>query len=163
MMEKTYVEHILKPLIDPDSRVLILGSFPSIKSREKMFYYANPTNRFWPVLSRVYGEEIKDREAFCHQHHIALYDVIYSCWIHASSDASIEVDQFNDIEKLIEGTKVHTVFTTGSTASKLYDKNIVCHCEHIALPSTSSANARMRLDDLVKRYMEVKEKTDEED
>lgn len=163
MMEKTYVVHTLKPLIDEKSRVLILGSFPSIRSREENFYYANPSNRFWPVLGRIFHEDITDREAFCHARHIALYDVIYSCWIHASSDASIEVDQVNDIEALIQGTDVHTVFTTGSASSRLYDRYIRCHCEHIALPSTSSANARMKLDDLCRAYEIIKEKTDEED
>jgi hypoxanthine-DNA glycosylase len=163
MADKTHVVHTLKPLIDPSSRVLILGSFPSVVSREKMFYYANPSNRFWPVLARIYDEEITDREEFCHRHHIALYDVIYSCWIHASSDSSIEVEKVNDIEGLIRKTDIQTVFTTGSTASRLYERYIQCHCEHIALPSTSSANARMRLDDLVRAYQVIREKTDEEE
>lgn len=162
MSEKNYVEHTLKPLVFKDARVLILGSFPSVKSRAEMFYYANPTNRFWPVLSALYDEKIDDRTAFCRRHHIALYDVIYSCYIHASSDASIEVVKVNDIEKLTAGTDIHTVFTTGSAASRLYERYITCHLEHIALPSTSSANARMKLPDLVKAYQIVKEKADEE-
>lgn len=163
MAERQRVEHTLEPLIDRESRVLILGSMPSVVSRKKCFYYANPTNRFWPVLAAVYGEEITDREAFCHQHHIALFDVIRTCTIKGSSDSSIHVEEVNDIQSLVDVSRVHTVFTTGSTAARLYEKYIVCSAEHIALPSTSSANARMRLNDLVQAYQIIREKTDEED
>lgn len=83
------VIHPLKPIYDEESRVLILGSFPSIISRKERFYYANKTNRFWNVLKEIFEEEIKDREMFCHKHHIALWDVIESCTIEGSSDASI--------------------------------------------------------------------------
>ena len=91
------VFHTLEPLFDRESRVLILGSFPSVVSRQKSFYYANPTNRFWPVMETLFHETITDRKEFCLRKHIALWDVIESCTIHGSSDSSIRDVKANDI------------------------------------------------------------------
>lgn len=158
---KQFVEHSFGPVYDSASKVLILGSFPSVVSRQQNFYYANRTNRFWPVLEQVYGEAIKDRKQFCLDHGIALWDVIASCTIEGSADSTISDVKPNPLEKILECAPVHTIFTTGATAGKLYRKYFDLPVEHIALPSTSSANARMRLEDLTACYRVIKEKTDE--
>lgn len=155
--------HPFPPISSSESKVLILGSFPSVVSREQSFYYANKTNRFWKVMGVLFGQEIGDdsesRRIFCLKNGIGLWDVIKSCSVHGSSDASIGNVKFNEIKELIEQTKIHTVFTTGTKASDLYEKYQYSDtCEHISLPSTSAANARMRLDDLVKSYQIIVER-----
>ncbi len=149
--------HPFPPLYDSHSRVLILGSFPSVVSREQNFYYANRTNRFWPVLEAVYGETIGDRAQWCLDHHIALWDVIASCTLSGSSDASIRNVTVNDIGCLLGKTQIRAVFTTGRKASVLYERYISLPVEHIALPSTSAANAAMKKQDLVREYMRIRE------
>lgn len=150
--------HPLKPIFDSRSEVLILGSFPSVISRKQNFYYANPTNRFWKVMSIVFEEEIIDREQFLLKHHIALWDVIYSCRIQGSSDASIKDMKVNDIESILNKSSIHTIFTTGKKAEMLYQKYVDLDIECICLPSTSSANARMNVGALVEQYKQVKER-----
>ena len=162
-MIRNKVIHPLQPIFNQESKVLILGSFPSIISRQQSFYYANPTNRFWKVLENVYNEEIIDRESFCLKHHIALWDVIHSCTIHGSLDSTIQDVQCNPIEELLENTKIKVIFTTGTKASSLYKKYIHLKVKQIALPSTSSANAKMHVSDLVKYYSIIREYTDEKD
>ena len=152
MSDKQRLHHTLEPLFDESSEVLILGSFPSIVSREKSFYYANPTNRFWPVMEILFAEAIEDRREFCLRRHIALWDVIESCTINGSSDSSIRDVKANDIAWLISRSSVHTVFTTGAKAASLYRRYISVPQPCISLPSTSAANAHMRLNDLVKEY-----------
>lgn len=161
MTQSNFVRHTLKPIVDSNSKVLILGSFPSVVSRKQEFYYANKTNRFWKVMEEIFHCKIEDREIFLHEKGIALWDVIASCTISASSDASIENVTVNDIESLIQNTQIHTIFTTGSKASKLYEKYFHLDIEHISLPSTSSANARMKLETLVREYQVIKERCDE--
>ncbi len=161
-MPAEHLVHPLAPVYDRSSRILILGSFPSVQSRRMNFYYAHPQNRFWKVLSVLFNEDISDRKQFCLDHHIALWDVIESCTITGSSDASIRDVKVNDIGRLLETTAVRTVFTTGSAADRLYRKYINVSCPQIALPSTSAANAAMRLDDLVKAYGIILEKLNEE-
>ncbi len=134
MNDETRLFHELKPVFDRHSKVLILGSFPSVVSRKEQFYYANRTNRFWPVLSAVFEEEITDRKQFCLDHGIALWDVIESCTIHGSDDASIKDVRPNDINGLIEETSVHTIFTTGGKAAALFRKYIRTDMRHIRLP-----------------------------
>ena len=155
--------HTLEPFKDDRSKVLILGSFPSVVSRRDGFYYAHPSNRFWKVLAAIYGEEIIDKRAFCHLHHIALWDVVGSCTIHGSSDASIEHVVCNDINAFIKDTDIAHIFTTGGKAASLYKKYIKCAIPVNHLPSTSSANAGMRLEQLIEFYRIVKEYTDEKD
>lgn len=161
-MKNEHVIHPLNPIFDVKSQVLILGSFPSVKSRELCFYYANPHNRFWPVLSAVFKEEIVEREAFCHRHHIALWDVIHACTIHQSSDSSISDVEPNDIRPLLEQSQIHTIFTTGRKASDLYNHYMHYDPEHICLPSTSSANAHMKFNDLVQVYSIIRKRIYEE-
>ncbi len=157
MNEYVRVHHTLDPVYDRRSEILILGSFPSVVSREKHFYYANSTNRFWPVMECLFNETIADRREFCLRHHIALWDVIESCTIAGSSDSTIRDVTANDIEHLIQNSSVHTVFTTGAKAAALYRKYVNASLPAVPLPSTSAANANMRLDDLVKEYRCVKE------
>lgn len=156
-MEDKRVFHELEPVYDSESRVLILGSFPSVVSRKQQFYYANPTNRFWPVLAKVFEEEITDRKAFCLSHGIALWDVIASCVIHGSSDSSIREVVPNDIAGLLKQTRIKAIITTGGKAAVLYRKYIqIDSIPQIALPSTSAANASMRMEHLVKEYQIVR-------
>ncbi len=155
------LEHPFGPIVRNDSRVLILGSFPSVVSREKSFYYANSSNRFWPVMSLIFEEQINDREEFCYRHHIALWDVIKSCTIHGSYDSSISNVTVNDIGGLAENTQIKVIFTTGNRASELFDKYVVTDIRHISLPSTSSANARMKIQDLAEKYRVIKEYAEE--
>ena len=162
-MPKSRVKHPFEPIMDQQSRVLILGSFPSVKTRQSQFYYAHPQNLFWKVLAKVYDEEILDRKEFCLKHHIALWDVIFSCDIENSSDISISHVKCNDIDKIIQNTSIHTIFTNGLKASKLYEKYIHLDLPHISLPSTSSANARYSLEQLVEEYSMIKKVIDEKD
>lgn len=162
MTKNELLVHPFPPIFNKESRVLILGSFPSVVSRQQSFYYANATNRFWPVLAELFHTEITDRKQFCLEHHIALWDVIYSCKIHGSADASITNVTANDIQGLVRQTKIQTVFTTGSKAAQLYDTYVQCDAPHICLPSTSAANARMRTKDLVEAYQILREKLNEQ-
>lgn len=162
-MSTQHIIHPFDPIYDAESKVLILGSFPSVISRQQQFYYANANNRFWPVMEILFQETITDRTAFCHKHHIALWDVIHSCTISGSKDSSIKDVEVNEIQRIVDETNIKAVFTTGRKASELYEKYVVCDTEHIALPSTSSANARMRLENLTAAYTIVREFVDEKD
>ena len=162
-MKQERLLHPFPPLWDEESRVLILGSFPSVMSRKNAFYYTHPQNRFWKLMSLIYEEEIIDRAAFCHQHHIALWDVIESCTITGSSDSSIRDVKVNDIAELLSKSRIRQVFTTGSTAWNLYRKYVTADIDAVRLPSTSPANAAMKLEDLLPYYRQIREVTDEED
>ncbi len=162
-MASDLLHHTFGPVYDENSRILILGSFPSVVSRKMNFYYANPGNRFWKLLAALFEEEISDRRQFCLDHHIALWDVIESCRISGSSDASIRDVTANDISGLVSRTRIRTVFTTGKKAADLYDRLVSCEAEHIALPSTSGANAAMSFEVLKDRYRIILEKLYEKD
>ncbi|MGN0071132.1 MAG: DNA-deoxyinosine glycosylase [Atopobiaceae bacterium] len=165
-METETIVHPLAPIVPEDARVLILGSLPSPKSREAGMYYANPQNRFWPVLAGLWDEAVPlendERIAFCSRHHIALWDVIHRCRIRGASDASITDVEPNDIAGLLAGTKICAVFTTGTRAHALYRRYMEkkTGMPAAALPSTSPANARMRLPDLLSAYAPVREAAD---
>ena len=155
------VEHIFKPVYDENSRVLILGTMPSPKSRKNGFYYGHPQNRFWPVLADIFHEELpltnEDRLAFLHRHHIALWDVLKSCDIEGASDASIKNPIPNDLRMILKQAPIHAVFTTGKKAAEFYTKfcypktNIPC----IVLPSPSPANRRIKDEELKTQYQEI--------
>ena len=153
------VKHELAPIYNEESEVLILGSMPSVKSREVGFYYGHPKNRFWHVLEKVFNESIIDKKEFLLKHHLALWDVLASCEIKASSDASIKNAKPNDLEKIISKSKIKAIFTTGKTAYKYYIKffedkfDIPIFC----LPSTSPANAKVSEKELVESYKIIKE------
>lgn len=157
------VYHELDPFFEEDSRILILGSMPSVKSREQGFYYAHPQNRFWKVLSRVFEEAepslMEEKKAFLKKHYIALWDTIASCTIKGSSDSSIRDVEVNDIKGLIEKTKIKKVYTTGRKSYDLYQK--YCYpttgIEAIYLPSTSPLNSgNFTVDDLTNIYQMIK-------
>lgn len=151
------VIHPLDAIYDEHSRVLILGSFPSVISRQNKMYYANKTNRFWAVMEALFNVEITDYALFCHQHHIAMWDVIHSCTIEGSSDSSIKNVKTNDIAGLVHKTNIQLIVTTGNKAAVLYNQYIHLDIPHISLPSTSAANAKMRLEQLVNEYQKIKE------
>ncbi len=149
-----HVEHTIDPWFDKDSEVLLLGSMPSKKSRENLCYYAHPKNRFWKVLEILFEEKIENRKEFCKKHHIALWDTIKSCDIHASSDASIKKLIPNDISIILSHAPIKKVFTIGKKSHEVYQKYIYPKTkkEDICLPSTSPANASYSLEDLVKEF-----------
>lgn len=153
------VKHELAPIYNEESEVLILGSMPSVKSREVGFYYGHPKNRFWKVLECVFDEKIEDKKSFLLEKKIALWDVLASCEIKASSDASIKNAKPNDLEKIIRESKIKVIFTTGKTAYKYYIKFFENKIELpvICLPSTSPANAKVSETELVEEYKRIKE------
>ncbi len=156
-MEK--VKHELPPIYNEFSRILILGTMPSVKSREVGFYYGHPKNRFWKVLENVFEEQIIDKKEFLLKHHIALWDVLASCSIKGSSDASIKNAKPNNIQKIIKETEIKAIFTTGKTAYKYYLKFFKDKIELpvFCLPSTSPANAKIKEEELVDAYKKIKD------
>ena len=155
-----HVTHSSLPSFLPEgARILILGSFPSKESRKQGFYYAHKNNRFFPVLAALFKEKvpltIQGRKEFLTKHHIALSDVIYSCDIHASSDTSIKNVVPMDIKAILQKYPIEKVFTTGKKASELYQTYV--DKDNISLPSSSSANAARKRDDLVKAYSVILE------
>lgn len=148
---------------DESSRVLVLGSIPSPKSREYGFYYAHKQNRFWRVLPMVYGEEslvgdIDAQKSFLTRHHIALWDVLDSCDIAGASDASIKNAVPNDMNKILSKALVRAVFCTGTKAGQLYKRYCLPRCgvPAITLPSTSPANCAVKLEQLIERYSQIR-------
>ena len=139
--------HSIPPVYDQNSRVLILGSFPSVRSREVGFFYGHPQNRFWTTLSHVLGSgkphTVAEKRVFLQAHGIALWDVIASCEITGSSDASIKNAVPNDLSRLLQVAPIARIFTNGATAHKLYCRYLLpqTRMEAILLPSTSPANA----------------------
>ncbi len=156
--EKVHVVHPFPPCYDKNSRILILGSFPSVKSREMGFYYGHPQNRFWKVLESIFKEEIKEdvpsRRNFLLRHQIACFDVIYECDITGSSDSSIENAICTDIRKILKESKITRILTNGKMAHRLYQKYMLekVKIEDCCMPSTSSANAGCSLETLKSCY-----------
>ncbi|MBQ8248566.1 MAG: DNA-deoxyinosine glycosylase [Clostridia bacterium] len=154
--------HNIPPVYGKDSRVLILGSFPSRKSREDKFFYAHPRNRFWRVISSICEDAlpitVKEKRALLLRHGIALWDVCAECDIEASSDAAIRNVIPNDILRLLSETSVKHIFTNGTTANRLYNKLIfpITNIHAIHLPSTSPANAAKTLEALLDEWQTVK-------
>ena len=152
------VVHPIEPLYDADSRILILGSFPSVKSRETQFFYGHPQNRFWKLLSILFSEPlpktIEEKKEFVLQHHIALWDVLASCEIIGSSDASILNPIPNDIKPILESTSITHIYTNGKTAYRYYMQYIFPTVDISAecLPSTSPANAAWSIEKLEKAW-----------
>ena len=155
------VIHPIPPIYNKESRILILGSFPSIKSREEGFFYGHPQNRFWKVVAKVFKEEapqtISEKKEFLLRNHIAVWDVIQSCDIEGSSDSSIKNVVANDLNVILYTADIETIFVNGKTALKYYNK----YTEHkvgrqaICLPSTSPANAAWSMERLVEDWKRI--------
>jgi TDG/mug DNA glycosylase family protein len=160
--DERLVVHPLTPVFDRQSCVLLLGTMPSPRSREAGFHYGNPHNRFWRVLAALWEEEvpttIEARRDLCYRHHIALDDVLASCRIAGASDASIRDPVPNDLSRVLDHAPIKYIFCTGTTATRLYRRLIepVCGIPCVGLPSTSPANARMGLDELICAYAPVR-------
>ena len=155
------IQHPIKPVFDQNSRILILGSFPSVKSRETAFFYGHPQNRFWRVISAVIEEDepqtTKEKRSLLLKNHIAVWDVIASCEIEGSSDSTIKNVRANDIGKILDTADIQAIFANGKTAKKYYDRYIfpAIGREAICLPSTSPANATFGLDRLIDAWKEI--------
>lgn len=161
MLEK--VRHPFPPLYDAHAEILILGSFPSVKSREQMFFYGHPQNRFWRVTAAVFGapvpQTIPEKRAFLLSHHIALWDVIASCEITGSSDSSIRNVIPNDLTPILRTAEIRQIFVNGGTAAKYYDKyqKQTLGREAVRLPSTSPANAAWTLEKLIAAWQIIRQ------
>lgn len=157
-MDATTVTHEIQPVFDSRSRVLLLGTMPSPASREQGFYYGHPQNRFWRMLAAIFDEPvprtIEEKRDMLLRHHIALWDVLASCKIEGASDASIRDAQPNDLARIFDAADIRAVFATGTKAGELYRKLIepTLGVPCTTLPSTSPANAKMKLADLVGAY-----------
>lgn len=156
-----HIIHSIEPVFDAESRVLILGTMPSPKSREVQFYYGHPQNRFWRVLAAVLGEEVPrsvpEKEAMLLRHRIALWDVLAECEITGASDSSIRNPVANDLSVILGHAPVQAVFTTGATAWKLYTRLQKPHTgiEAVRLPSTSPANCAVKMEALTDAYKAI--------
>ena len=150
----SHLSHEFLPVYDERSKVLILGSFPSVKSREQGFYYGHPQNRFWKVIAALceepVPETVEEKRAMLLKYHIAVWDVIDNCDIIGSSDSSIKNVVPADIEGLLRKTQIKRIFANGKTAEKLYNKYMKEQTgkEISVLPSTSPANAACSFDKL---------------
>ena len=149
--------HTLEPVFDENSKVLILGTLPSPKSRETGFYYGHKQNRFWRVLAAVFDEavpfSVEEKKAFVLAKHVALWDVCASCLISGASDSSIKDPVFNDFSLITSVAHINAVFTTGKTAFSLYRK--ATGETPFLLPSPSPANCAVKFDALVEAYKTI--------
>lgn len=157
-MDAQHIIHPIPPLFDAECKILILGSFPSIKSREAMFFYGHPQNRFWKLLARLFDEpvpqSIEEKRILALSRHIAMWDTIHSCTITGSSDSSIRDVVPNDLSVILENSRVNRIFCNGATSYKLYMKYIypATRIEAVKLPSTSPANAAYSLERLAAEW-----------
>ncbi len=162
-MEYRHLSHTFDPIYDGNSKVLILGSFPSVKSREQQFYYGHPQNRFWRVLSIILQcecpETIEQKRQMLLSNYIAVWDVIAECDIIGSSDSSIKNVKVNPLNQIIKVCEIRKIYLNGATAAKLYreysQEQIKTEC--IQLPSTSPANAAYSIERLCEQWAAVRE------
>lgn len=161
MAEYEKITQVFEPVFDAHAKILILGSLPSVKSREEGFYYGHPRNRFWKVLSGVLAWKepvfIEEKKEMLLKNHVALWDVIESCEIKGSSDSSIRNVVPAKIHKLLEHTEITDIFVNGQTAGRLYKKFIQKQTgiEATVLPSTSPANAAYSLERLLEEWRKI--------
>ncbi|MBE6836019.1 MAG: DNA-deoxyinosine glycosylase [Ruminococcaceae bacterium] len=161
-MKSEIIIHPIPPVYDSNSKVLVLGSFPSVKSREYGFFYGHPRNRFWRVISEIFNEKapetIEEKREMLLRNGVAVWDVIHSCEIVGSADSSIKNAVPNDLSRIISESGIERVFTNGKTADGLYRKyleektGLKAHC----LPSTSPANAAWSVERLVNEWKVIK-------
>ena len=157
-MEYEHIEHTFAPVYDGNSRVLILGTLPSVKSRENRFYYGHKQNRFWKVIAVLCAESvpetIEEKKKMLLEHHIAVWDVIQSCDIKGSSDSSIRNVEPTDIRRILSESKITEIYANGNKAGELYRKYQLplTGIEATVLPSTSPANAAWSLKKLCEAW-----------
>lgn len=157
------VLHEIEPVYDGKSRVLILGSFPSVKSREGRFFYHHPQNRFWKVTAAVLGcptpETVEQKKEMLLSGHLAVWDVIASCTITGSSDSSIRGVVPNDIKRILNAADIRQIFCNGTASWQLYRKYLEpwTHRTAVKLPSTSPANAAWSLERLVGEWLRIRD------
>ncbi|MBR5419661.1 MAG: DNA-deoxyinosine glycosylase [Lachnospiraceae bacterium] len=155
--------HPIPPVYDKNSQILILGSFPSVKSREVCFFYGHPQNRFWKLVSMIFEEEVpqttEEKKSFLLRNHIALWDVIRSCDIEGSSDTSIRNVKVNELSLILNAAKIRAVYVNGKTAYKYYQKYALPMTGRsaICLPSTSPANAARNMESLYEEWKCIRE------
>ena len=155
-------EHPFPPIIDNSSKVLLLGTFPSLDSFSNNFYYAHSKNQFWKILENIFNvklDSIEDKKSFLTSHHIALWDVIKSCTRKNSSDANLKDIELNDIETLLKKyPNIKAIGFTGQRAYKLFKKEFCLEVELVVLPSPSPAYAKMRIEEKIEVYKEFFDK-----
>lgn len=163
MQEYKKLTHTFEPIYNKDSKTLILGSFPSVKSRENNFYYGHPQNRYWKVLARILDvkipETVNEKRSMLLYNNIAIWDVIHSCSIIGSSDTSIKDVVVNDFSEILNNSKVRNIYVNGGKAYELYHKYAekTTGIKAIKLPSTSPANAAWNLDRLCEAWSRIKD------
>lgn len=154
--------HLIEPVYNKSSKILILGSFPSVKSREANFFYHHPQNRFWKILANIYNTELPEtiieKKEFLINQHIAVWDVIASCEIKGSSDSSITNVEVNDLKKIIDQSQITHIYTNGNLADRLYRRYFdeIIDLPVTKLPSSSPANASYSLTKLISFWKEIK-------
>ena len=157
-MARDLILHPIPPIYDAHSKVLILGSFPSVKSREAAFFYGHPQNRFWRVIPALFGEDvpttIEEKKTLILRHRLALWDTVASCEITGSSDASITNVVANDLRPILCGAEIRAIFCNGATSLKWYNRLLrdALGREALPLPSTSPANAQWTLQRLTEAW-----------
>ena len=160
-MQPTHIIHPIPPLYDRSSRILVLGSFPSVKSREAQFFYGHPQNRFWSVISSVMQTECPtttdEKKRMLLSLHIAVWDVIQSCDIAGSSDSSIKNAVPNDLTPIFDTADIHAVFANGTTSYNMYMRYNRGGAKIQRLPSTSPANAAYSLERLIEEWSVIRE------
>lgn len=165
MAEYERLQHVFEPVFDRNSRILILGTFPSVKSRENQFFYGHPQNRFWKVLAAVQEDEvpqtIQEKKNFLLRHHIAVWDVISQCDIIGSSDSSIKNVVPADLSVILKHAPIRKIYANGGKAYELYCRYSlpVTGKTCIKLPSTSPANAAFNLEKLILYWKRIAEFT----
>lgn len=163
IMEPKKTVHPIPPLFDKNSEKLILGSFPSIKSREAMFFYGHPQNRFWKLIAKIFDEEtpnsVEEKTKLILTHNLALWDSIHSCVITGSSDSSVKDVVANDLSVILNNSRVAQIFCNGALSHKMYMKYIYpqTKIKAVKLPSTSPANAAFSIDRLYEQWKIIAE------
>ncbi len=157
------IHHPIEPVYSSSSRILILGSFPSVKSREGRFFYHHKGNRFWHVMEDLFSVSLPDietRRAFLLEKNIALWDSIASCEIEGSDDSRIRNARPNDLDRILSVADIRMIFTNGKKSDEMYAKHF--ERERICLPSTSARNVSWPYDRLLARWSVIKEYLKEE-
>ena len=161
MAEYEHVKHTFEPVYDENSKILILGSLPSVKSREQGFYYGHPQNRFWKVVAGLLKWEepvtIEEKKKMLLENNIAIWDVLESCDIIGSSDSSIKNPVAADIPGLLKKTKIEKIYVNGTTAGKYYKKYVLpfTGIEAVILQSTSPLNCRYNLEKMMENWEKI--------